>query len=223
VAFVSSLIGSGVVYADQPRETARDSSTNDGKRGETEAGRRRSADPYPPPPEPARLGEQEIIRQAGAGSDVAYGTRGVLELGGSAGFTTAEDFTQVSLAPSIGYFLVDNLQASAILQLAYIKAGQNDAKVVRMLIEPSYHLPFSRRLFGFAGFGIGAGFVEGPGWGAAFAPRAGANFLIGRSGILTPSLSYTFSTHETREIAENMTLLRVSSALTANIGYTVMW
>ena len=62
----------------------------------------------------------------------------------------------------------------------------------------------------------------GPGAGFAMAPRLGGNFLIGRSGILTPSLSYQYTTHDSADTG-NGVLLQVSSAVRANIGYTIMW
>ena len=62
----------------------------------------------------------------------------------------------------------------------------------------------------------------GPGAGFALAPRVGGNFLIGRSGILTPSISYQYTTHDSADTG-NGVLLQVSSAVRANIGYTVMW
>src|SRR5688572_17635732 len=46
----------------------------------------------PPPPAPAvTLPESGVIKQAGIGSPIAYGRVGVLELGGSAGFSAASN------------------------------------------------------------------------------------------------------------------------------------
>jgi hypothetical protein len=66
---------------------------------------------------------------------------------------------------------------------------------------------------------LGAGF--------AVAPRVGMNFMIGRSGVLTPSLSYEYTTHDVDSVSDgdmqNTSLVAVSSALRINIGYTAMW
>ena len=50
----------------------------------------------------------------------------------------------------------------------------------------------------------------------------GGSFLVGRSGVLTPSLSWQYNTHDSMDTA-NGVLLQVSSAVRANVGYTVMW
>ncbi|HLU67466.1 MAG TPA: hypothetical protein VKZ63_14390 [Kofleriaceae bacterium] len=163
-----------------------------------------------------------IVEQAGVGGEVGYGRAGVLELGGSAGFTAAADFTSANLTPSLGWFLLDNLQISGLLGVAYIEADDQDATMFSLLVEPSYHLPFGDTTFGFMGFGAGASHVEHAGLGLSFSPRVGAKFLVGRSGILTPSLSYLYTTHDTDGMSGE-TLMAVSSSLSANIGYTVMW
>jgi hypothetical protein len=168
-----------------------------------------------------------VVEQAGIGGVVGYGRPGVLELGGSAGLMIAPNFRSVNVSPSIGWFIAENLELSAILGISNIKAGDEDATVFSAVIEPSYHLPFNRTMFGFMGLGIGGAYVSELGGGLAVAPRIGANFLVGRSGILTPSLSYEYTTHSFEKIDEEMgkdiALLAVSSALRVNIGYTAMW
>lgn len=164
-----------------------------------------------------------VIKQAGVGGEMAYGRAGVLELGGSAGLVAGDNYTQVDFTPSIGYFIADNLQVSAMIGAGYIKTGDNDATRFQVLLEPSYHMPFSNSVFGFLGVGAGLAYVEGPGAGLAIAPRVGANIMVGRSGVLSPYLSYSYTTHDTTEVGENMQLLAVSAAVAANVGYTVMW
>lgn len=182
----------------------------------------RSSNDPPPPVAAPPTAVGGVIRQAGIGSQVGFGRAGVLELGGSAGFMTSSRFTQISLTPSFGWFIADNLQLTALMGLTYVSTEMDDGTIMTALFEPSYHLPFSRTTFGFLGIGAGAAYVEGPGLGFALAPRIGAKFLVGRSGLLTPSLSWQYSTHETMQTADGA-LLVVSSSLTANIGYTVMW
>lgn len=168
-----------------------------------------------------------VVEQAGIGGVVGYGRAGVLELGGSAGLMIAPDFRNVNIAPSIGWFVADNLELSGILGVSNIKAGDESATVWSALVEPSYHLPFNRTMFGFLGMGIGAAYVSELGTGLAVAPRIGANFLIGRSGVLTPSLSYEYTTHNVDNVSSgdmrDVTLVSVSSALRFNVGYTAMW
>jgi len=105
-----------------------------------------------------------------------------------------------------------------------IKAGTQSATVWSALVEPSYHLPFTRTMFGFLGLGAGAAYVSQLGTGFALAPRIGGNFMIGRSGILTPSLSYEYTTHNVNSSEmDNVTLVSISGELRVNIGYTAMW
>jgi len=72
------------------------------------------------------------VRQAGIGGEVGYGRPGVVELGGSAGFTIADNYRNVAIAPSIGWFLADNLELSGILSLSYVKAGDPGMSAVQV-------------------------------------------------------------------------------------------
>lgn len=189
---------------------------------------RSDRDPAPPVAKPdIDLPPGGVVEQAGVGGVVGYGRPGVLELGGSAGLMIAPGFRNVNVSPSIGWFVAENLELSAILGISNIKAGDQEATVFSALVEPSYHLPFNRTMFGFMGVGIGGAYVSELGGGLAVAPRIGANFLVGRSGVLTPSLSYEYTTHSFEKVDEQMgkeiALLAVSSALRVNIGYTAMW
>jgi hypothetical protein len=180
-----------------------------------------SDDPIPPaanvlPP------EGRIVKQAGVGGPVAYARQGVLELGGSASFTTGGDFTQLSVRPSIGWFLADNFELSGILTLSYANVGDQSATSWGLLAEPSYHLALSSQMWAFIGLGLGVSHVDNAGTGFAMAPRLGMNFLVGRSGILTPALLLQYSTTDAIETPQG-TLVAVTTSFGFNIGYTVMW
>ena len=166
-----------------------------------------------------------IVSQAGVGGVIGYGRAGVLELGGSAGFTVATDYRNLNFAPTIGWFLADNLQLSGIISVSNIKAGSKSTTLWSTLIEPSYHLPINRLLFVFLGLGVGASHVTGAGTGFAVAPRIGTNFMIGRSGILSPSLSYQYTTIDvpSNGATGSVTTVALTSAVQFNVGYTVMW
>lgn len=182
---------------------------------------RSSNDPQPPVASPT-VPSGGVVKQAGVGGDVAYGRTGVLELGGSAIFSRATDFTQVALNPSIGWFFMDDLEVSLILGLSHISTKGSEATFFTALVEPSLHLPFSDTVFGMIGAGVGPSYVSGPGVGLAFAPRIGVQFLLGRSGILTPSAQLIYSTHDAI-ITPQGTLLAVNTTYGLGIGYTVMW
>jgi hypothetical protein len=183
-------------------------------------------DPAPPVAAPVDL-DANVVKQAGVGGVTGYGRRGVLELGGYAGMMIAPGFRNVNVSPMFGWFVADNIELSTIVGVSNIKAGDQSSTVWSALVEPSYHVPFNRTTFGFLGVGIGAAYVSDLGAGLAVAPRIGANVLVGRSGVLTPSLSYEYTTHNVDTVAEdemkNITLVAVSSALRINIGYTAMW
>jgi hypothetical protein len=187
-----------------------------------------SKDPQPPVASPdMTLPPGGVVEQAGVGGVVGYGRPGVLELGGSAGLMIAPDFRAVNFSPMIGWFVADNLELSGILGVSNIKANNEEATVWSVLVEPSYHLPFNRTTFAFLGMGVGAAYEHTLGTGLAVAPRIGANILVGRSGVLTPSLSYEYTTHDVSNVSvgdmRDVTLVSVSSALRVNIGYTAMW
>lgn len=164
-----------------------------------------------------------IISQAGVGGVVGYGRAGVLELGGSAGFAYASDYRSMNLSPTVGWFVADNLEVSAILSIANIKTGDNSSTLWSALLEPSYHVPINRSVFGFVGVGAGGSHVTGLGSGFAMAPRVGMNLMVGRSSVLTPSLAYQYTTINSEMGPADVTVVGITSAVRFNVGYTAMW
>ena len=173
------------------------------------------SDTQPPVASPAvALPDGGVVEQAGVGGVIGYGRAGVLELGGSAGLTMAQDIRALNISPSIGWFLVDNFEISGILDVTNLKAGGEDATMFAALVEPSFHLPFNRSMFGFIGMGVGASYVSDLGTGLAVAPRIGMDFLVGRSGVLRPSLSYQYTTIDTgMSGTEDVTVVALTSAV----------
>jgi hypothetical protein len=174
-----------------------------------------------PPPAPTNVVDEAHVRRA-----VPYGQEGVREVGGSAGLTLASNMRDINFSPSIGWFLHDNFEVSGILSVSNLKAGNESSTAWSALVEPSFHFQMNRELYTFVGVGVGAAYIDPLGTALAVAPRVGMNFLVGRSGILTPSLSYEYTMHDQMKGADgtsDVTLLAVSSALRANIGYSVMW
>ncbi|HET6612357.1 MAG TPA: hypothetical protein VFG83_10220, partial [Kofleriaceae bacterium] len=180
---------------------------------------REKVDPRPPVPVPSGPGKVDVavIKQAGAGSQVSYARAGVLELGGSAGLSAADDLFRLSIEPSIGYFFFDNIELTAIAGLSFISENDAESTLFTALIEPSFHMPFTQTVFGFVGLGAGVAYADDPGVGFALAPRAGAKIMVGRSGVLTPAVQLRFNTHESIDGSSN---LAVSTSLELNIGYT---
>jgi hypothetical protein len=172
--------------------------------------------------------ESSIPRRAHVGATKGYGRKGVLELGGSAGFGAASNYTQFELSPSIGVFLVDNVQLSVLTAINYMRVSSaamdlpESATELRALLEPSVHVPFSPAVFGFAGLGAGVNYIAGHGGGIALQPRLGVQLMVGRSGILTPAFAVNYSTAQAIR-APSGRLLGVTAAYGLNVGYTVVW
>jgi hypothetical protein len=190
--------------------------------GETLPEPKSDNDPRPPVAAPATP-EGGMVEQAGIGGQVAYGRAGVVELGGSASFTTASNFSNLTFSPTVGWFFQDNLELSGLLNVNFLNVAGSSSVFTTALIEPSYHLPFSQNLFGFLGVGAGLGYSNASGGGAGFAlaPRLGLNVLLGRSGIFTPAVFFNYSTvNVSGNLAQNTVTLNAAYGL--QLGYTVM-
>ncbi|MCE9579953.1 MAG: hypothetical protein K8W52_42945 [Deltaproteobacteria bacterium] len=164
-----------------------------------------------------------LVRQAGVGGLIGYGRAGVLELGGSMGFTFASKYRSLTFSPTVGYFIADNLELSAILSVSNVKADSTSSTLWSALAEPSYHLPINRSIFAFLGVGIGASHISGLGTGFALAPRLGGNFMIGRSAVLTPSISYQYTTISTDNSGSDVTVVALTGSTRFNVSFTAMW
>lgn len=185
------------------------------------------SDTDPRPPVPSRTAPSVgVTSQAGVGGTQAYARTGVLELGGSAGFAAASDYMRFEVSPSIGLFIVDNVELSLLTSLIHFNlengADDSSATEFRALIEPSFHLPFSQMVFGFLGLGAGVNYITGHDAGFALQPRLGVKILVGRSGLLSPSFNVGYSTVDAIR-TEAGTVLAVQTSYGMNIGYTVMW
>lgn len=164
-----------------------------------------------------------VTRQAGIGGTQAFARAGVLELGGNGSLTLSDDYKEFGLAPSIGWFFMDNWQISARASYSFAKVdGADSVNSLLLLAEPSFHMPFSNTLFGFIGIGLGLSSRTDVDIGFALVPRIGMKTLIGRSGMLTLDLSNAFMSNELIETPRG-TLVTVDSALTLGAGYTVLW
>ncbi len=197
-----------------------DGTIGEGQKAETLPPAKSDHDPQPPVAAPATP-SSGMVKQAGVGGDVAFGRAGVVELGGSAGVTSATGLTSVTFAPSVGWFFQDNLELSGITGVQFSNVDGNSSTFVTALVEPSYHIPFTPTAFGFLGLGMGGAYATDAGMGFALAPRVGMNVLLGRSGILTPAAFFNYSTVDISGNTEAATL-RVNAAYGLQIGYTVM-
>jgi hypothetical protein len=139
----------------------------------------------------------EVSLGAGEGSTVAYASATVVELGGSLALTHASETTTFRIAPSVGYFVVDNIELTLFPDLTILHVGGDEGGgegdgatdvTFGAMLEPSYHMPFNDDLFGFLGVGFGLRYADDPGVDFALRPRLGMDIMVGRSGILKPAV-----------------------------------
>lgn len=190
-------------------------------RGELPAARS-SHDPIPPAPSPIVGKSLRLVRQAGVGGPVAYARTGVLELGGGLSFNHASDTTTLSVTPSVGHFITDNLELSLLGTVAYNDTHGVRSTSVIAVVEPSVHLPVVDQFFVFGGMGVGMAFHQGRGTGVALAPRVGFNMLVGRSGILSPAFNVNWSSNSAIETANGDRAIAVRTMYGASLSYSVM-
>lgn len=183
-----------------------------------------SHDPRPTAPTPFNGKDSKLVKQAGIGSEVAYARSGVLELGGGITFSGSRDGTLLSIAPNIGWFFADNFELSAIASYTHSRIGQSHSNSnFTALLEPSAHIPIVDSLFLFGGLGAGLSYdINRKSTGFALAPRLGANIMVGRSGVLTPSATWNFATNSAVQTQQG-TMLALNNSYGVNINYTVMW
>jgi hypothetical protein len=162
-----------------------------------------------------------IVEMAGT-PERPYGSQGVLELGGWGAISSTTDFTLINFNPQVGWFILDNVQLSAIVGLYAANIEGERSTFFSALLEPSYHMNFTENVLGFVGLGGGLAWSRVGGPGFALQPRVGANLLIGRSGIFTPALFASWSTTDIVRTPEG-SLLGVDLLWGLAAGYTVMW
>jgi hypothetical protein len=150
-----------------------------------------------------------------------YGEKWVREAGGSLGFMIAPQFHSMTVAPSFGYFIADNVQLSTILSLTNIKAGEAESTIVTATLEPSYHLRLDSKTYAFAGMGFGYSYMRGIGSGLTYTLRFGTQFLFGGNNLFIPSISYDFRTN--KEDMPTLAEIAAESALRINLGYATIW
>jgi len=180
-------------------------------------------DPIPTAPQP-NTPKGGVTEQAGVGGTQAYARSGVLELGGSGGFTLTSKLKEIDLSPSVGWFFMDNWQISAIMNYAFAQVKDvGHAQTLSFLLEPSFHLPMNNQWFAFLGLGAGLNYTDTPSnLGLAIAPRIGTKVLVGRSGLLNLFIRTQFTTNNYIQTPRG-TLVALDSSTSLGIGYSVMW
>lgn len=216
--FVVCAAGQAFAQDDDPDAPSAEQDDMEGKIGIDRS--EGHVDPHPAPPgvEDVEVGVHE---QAGTGSDVAFAEAGVFEIGGSGSFQGNSDGLILTLSPQAGYFIVDNVEISGILNFAWANPDEGDSVTMfSLLAEPSFHLPFDDRLLGFIGLGAGPAYASEE-FGFALKPRIGLDVLLGRSGIFRPALEMTWSTGDVVTTTGD-TLVGVNVTYGISLGFHVM-
>jgi hypothetical protein len=126
--------------------------------------------------------------------DGVYGRKGTVELGGSIGIDWTNNAFSAEVSPTIGYFLADLVELSALLRFSYQSqedddgGGRTSIKKGAFVIEPSYHVILQEELFLETGLGVGVGY-DGDNADFELIPRVGLNIGVGLVGLLTPAIS----------------------------------
>lgn len=225
------VLGTGLLLSPNPA-LAQDDAQQAASDDDLNAPAPSDPDPHPTPPGLEGGGEfqVEMEEQAGTGGDVAYASKGVVEIGGHGTAEVAGDFTNISIRPFAGWFLADNFQLSGILELAWSQVDYTDpltdesssesSTLFGLYAEPSYHLPFSERTLGFLGVGLGPTY-DSQEFGFSVRPRLGLDLLVGRSGIFRPALEVTYSTVDVVS-RNNQNLVGVSTTYGISFGFSTM-
>lgn len=147
----------------------------------------------------------------------AYGQKGAVELGGSIGLNWTNDAFGLDISPSVGYFIMDRVELSALLRISYEdqeddNGDRESVKSFAFIVEPSYHLPVREEVFVLAGLGFGVGHDDED-FDLEFIPRVGLNVGIDLVGVVTPSLKMPI-------LIDND---GTSAGLGFEVAYSVVW
>jgi hypothetical protein len=174
--------------------------------------------PYdaPPPANP-------VATPANPVAPPGFGHAGSSELGAAFGVTIAADVRDLSGSLTIGRFVAERFELSALASLANVKAGAQSATLWSTVIEPAYHLALAPSIAGMLGMGVGVAYTHRLGTGLAVAPRIGVRFPVGRFGVVTPTLSYAYVTHRALDPVADLAANAVTRALRIQLGYAITW
>lgn len=146
-------------------------------------------DPSPDVPAPLERGtnaQLDVVEQTGVGGRVAYGSAGVLEVGGTGSLFATDDTVGLRFAPYAGWFVLDGLQLTYFHD---VLGGKNQNETyfgTFALLEVSGHFPINDRLLAMVGGG-GGYLYNGEDHGFGMKGRLGLDVLVGRSGIFRPA------------------------------------
>lgn len=122
-----------------------------------------------------------------------YVEQGTLEIGGAIGGSITDDTKTFAASPSVGYFIADRVELSAIVTFEYTRVEDEDTgrsqstKAGLFVLEPSYHHPIASNVLVAGGLGLGAGY-DGDNVDFEIIPSIGLDILTSRSNAITPTI-----------------------------------
>jgi hypothetical protein len=136
----------------------------------------------------------DVIEQAGVGGPLAFGSAGVLEVGGSGALIASSDYIMAKLGPTIGWFVYDGVELAYTHEVYGGTETHGFGLASFAVIDVSVHMRINDRLLGFVGLGPGLSY-NGDTAGVGGKGRLGLDVLVGRSGLFRPAAFYTLTSN----------------------------
>jgi hypothetical protein len=186
-----------------------------------------TATPDPAPPVPTvlehapRESRVTVAEQAGVGGPLSYGSAMVLEVGGSGSLSMTDKHLYLRMAPYVAWFVLDGLQLSYMHEIYVLKQNENYRLATAPMLGASAHMRVTDRLLVSLGPECGA-LYNGDAWGVLGRIRLGLDILVGRSGVLHPSMYGAWSSVDTIDAA-GTTVFGQHLSLGFDIAYAAMF
>jgi hypothetical protein len=186
-----------------------------------------TATPDPAPPVPTvlehapRESRVTVVEQAGVGGPLSYGSATVLEVGGSGSLSMAGKHLYLRMAPYVAWFVLDGLSLSYVHEIYVTKQDARYRVATAPMLAASVHFRVTDRLLVSTGPEFGA-LYNGDEWGVLGRIRLGLDILVGRSGVLHPSIYGAWASADTIDAA-GTTVFGQHLSLGFDIAYGAMF
>jgi hypothetical protein len=182
-------------------------------------------DPAPPVPTVLEHGPRDarmtVVEQAGVGGPLSYGTATVLEVGGAGSMSFAGKHLYLRMVPFVAWFVLDGLQLSYLHEIYVTKQNSRYRVATAPMLGASAHFRLTDRLLIATGPECGA-LYNGDEWGVLARIKLGLDILVGRSGVLHPSIYGAWASVDTID-AGGTTVFGQHVSLGFDIAYAAMF
>jgi hypothetical protein len=186
-----------------------------------------TATPDPAPPVPTvlehapRESRVTVAEQAGVGGPLSYGSAMVLEVGGSGSLSMADKHLYLRMAPYVAWFVLDGLELSYMHEIYVAKQNDHYRFATAPMLGASAHMRVTDRLLVALGPECGA-LYNGAAWGVLGRIKLGLDILVGRSGVLHPSIYGAWASVDTIDAAGS-TVFGQHVSMGFDIAYAAMF